>query len=107
VKRRSILEENNYIDSHRAVAMQILQYLIEHPEAKDTVEGIIDWWLPGGSIIWEIRNVQEALDFFVSRGWVVEREITPSTRIYGVNSDQLEELKLVLTKLMEEEEGAV
>jgi hypothetical protein len=85
----------------------ILQYLVEHPEAKDTVEGIINWWLPTNSIIWEIGKLQEVLDFLVSRGWVIEREIIPSTKIYSVNSNCLDEINSVLRKIINGEESGI
>src|SRR5215475_10925951 len=40
----------------------ILQYLLEHPDAKDTPEGIYKWWLSAGSENPGHEKVQEALD---------------------------------------------
>ena len=39
------MNEEPYTDEDRALARAILRYLEAHPEAKDTVEGIVQWWL--------------------------------------------------------------
>jgi hypothetical protein len=74
----------------------ILQYLIAHPEAKDTLRGIIRWWLPGDFRAWEAGEVQEALDALVTRGWLTWRGITPSQSLYGMNREKLEEIERFL-----------
>jgi len=79
--------------SRRKVIQGILQYLIEHPEAKDTVEGIRRWWLPRDVGEWGEEEVQQALDDLVERGWLTTRETAPSHTIYGLNRDRLEEIE--------------
>ena len=69
---------------------EILGYLIEHPEAKDVPEGILKWWLPGGEAEWGKEDVQKALDSLTSMGWLIERKATP---FYGINKDQLDEIR--------------
>lgn len=83
------------------VAQEILSYLIKHPDAKDTVEGILKWWLP------EEREefAQSALDFLVSKGWVTKKETTPSQKIYGFNNDYLQEIKNFLKGSVDEKEA--
>jgi hypothetical protein len=74
----------------------ILQYLIAHPDAKDTLEGILRWWLPGDAGEWQEGEVREALDALVTRGWLTWRCITPSQSLYGMNKEKLEEIKRFL-----------
>jgi hypothetical protein len=74
------------------IVRHILQYLIAHPDAKDTLRGIIRWWLPGDFEAWEAGEVQEALDALVTRGWLTWRRITPSQSLYGMNREKLEEI---------------
>ena len=74
----------------------ILQYLIAHPDAKDSLEGILRWWLPGGLGAWEEGEVLEALDALVTRGWLTWRFITPSQSLYGMNREKLEEIRRFL-----------
>lgn len=45
----------------------ILQYLKDHPEAADSLEGISDWWLPPWKYSVTTKAVQEALDLLVSQ----------------------------------------
>ncbi len=74
------------------VIAEILRYLIEHPDAKDTIEGITRWWIPpqrprGGE--WKREVVQGAMDELVARGWIVRRETTPSHVVYGLDKQHL------------------
>ena len=75
-----------------AVIAEILRYLVEHPDAKDTIEGITRWWIPpqrpeGDE--WKRDLVQGAMDELVARGWIVRRETTPSHVVYGLDKQHL------------------
>jgi hypothetical protein len=74
------------------VITEILRYLVEHPDAKDTIEGIARWWIqpqrPEGDE-WKRDLVQGAMDELVARGWVVRRAITPSNVVYGLDKQHL------------------
>ena len=82
-----------------AEAREILSYLIEHPDAKDTVDGILRWWLTKGNS--EIRKgeVEEALDFLVAKGFLIERETSDLKKIYGVERERLGEIETYLKDL--------
>ena len=58
------------------LADEILRYLLEHPEAKDTIDGIADWWLTERRVRQGIVEVEAALGHLVERGLIdaVERE---------------------------------
>jgi len=51
-------------------ADEILRYLLEHPEAQDTIDGIADWWLTERRVRQGIDEVQVALRSLVDRGLV-------------------------------------
>ncbi len=87
------------------VIWHILHYLIEHPEAKDTLQGLHRWWLPGGVVAWEEEAVQSALDVLVARGWLTQRPTTTSQTLYGLHKEQLEEIQEFLRELESEAEG--
>ena len=61
----------------------ILNYFMQHPEAKDTSEGIRLWWLPPGHET-DLCEVTAALDDLVDRNWLHGRGT-----LYALNSDQL------------------
>jgi len=54
----------------REIAKAILRYLVNNPEAKDTLEGIADWWLEGER--GKRTKVERAISFLVSQGLVLE-----------------------------------
>ena len=87
------------------VISHILHYLIEHPDAKDTVQGLHRWWLPGGVVAWEEEAVQSALAVLVARGWLTQRPTTTSQTLYGLHKEQLEEIQEFLREFESEAEG--
>jgi len=60
---------------------QIARYLAQHPDAKDSFEGITDWWLLEEQERPTAMEVKAALDDLVSRGLVIA-ERGPDGRLY-------------------------
>jgi hypothetical protein len=78
--------------AERKLLREILRYLVDHPDAKDTREGIHNWWLPGGHVEWENEEVQAALDLLIAKGWLTKRETSPAQTIYGLHKERVEEI---------------
>ncbi len=72
--------------------MVLLDYLIRHWNAKDTLEGILEWWFPKGYIV-QKDEVQYAIDFLISKNWLTKYEIANFQIIYGINKKHLKEIK--------------
>jgi hypothetical protein len=51
-----------------AIANLIDRYLTRRPQAADTPDGILKWWLGAESPKRSLRDVQLALDYLVARG---------------------------------------
>ncbi|ULA68044.1 MAG: hypothetical protein LZF62_310118 [Nitrospira sp.] len=77
------------------ISHSILDYLVRHPGAKDTREGVINWWIAKPCP--DERVAMEALEAFVARGWILKRA-TSSQPIYSVNHAQLNEIREFLTQ---------
>jgi len=72
----------------RDICKYILAYLSDNPDAGDTFEGIVEWWLLNQRIKFETRNVSEAVARLVSEGLIIEHEASDSRIIYKVNRKQ-------------------
>jgi hypothetical protein len=81
------------------IARQILGYVTRHPDAQDTLEGILKWWLMEQQIIYHKNVVQSAVDQLVQDGLLIEVQIDnqPSSR-YHVNWNRLNEIKNAMEK---------
>lgn len=66
----------------------ILSYLLSHPDAEDTVEGIAQWWILEERISNALAAVGSALRELEERGWVIKRGIR-----YRLNKDRIEEIR--------------
>lgn len=51
----------------------IVRYLQNNPNARDTFEGILSWWLLEGEIRRESEKVRRALERLIADGVVAER----------------------------------
>jgi hypothetical protein len=87
------MEEKSSTENVQAVAAEILQYLVAHPLARDTVEGVLKWWLPTHPLPRTKAVVQEALEFLVMEGRLTKRVISHSDDVYGANEGRIEESK--------------
>ena len=86
----------------RRAIHEIVQYMAQHPEARDTVSGIRDWWLPPGSSYTSVE-LQEALDTLTAWGWLVKYALVKQTVVYGVAEAVLDRAKEFLRKTTDQE----
>lgn len=66
------------------IAKEILAYLLNRPEAEDSLEGMMNWWLrsdKGGHAIDEVRD---ALDLLIDKGEIEEVKSQQDIFIYKV-----------------------
>ena len=76
-----------------AIASDILAYLVEHPQAQDTLEGIVQWWLMEQQIKQAISDVKSALDELVREGFVFEHEGADGQARYSINFEKIAQIR--------------
>jgi hypothetical protein len=87
----------NSQDRQEKLKREILAYCVGHPDAKDTVAGILKWWfVPTTPSRWRIDEVRTALESLVAKGWLTSRMIRQSEQIYGLNKAKLAEIQAFL-----------
>ena len=70
------------------LAEEILRYLIDHPNAQDTLKGIVTWWLLERTIKHQTALVKEVLDKLVADGLVIAQRGSDSQTLYKINRRQ-------------------
>ena len=78
------------------IVYEILAYLAENPDAGDTMEGIVEWWLLEHKIKRETGRVREALKMLVEKDLVQERGGKNLRTYYRINQGKYEEIKELL-----------
>ena len=71
---------------HR-LAAEIVQYLADHPDAVDTAEGILRWWLPSRGMESSPETLRRALEALVEAHTIGTRELPDGRSVYGRVSD--------------------
>jgi Fe2+ or Zn2+ uptake regulation protein len=69
---------------------EILRYLRTHPKAADTVDGVVDWWLPSQRYEMARERVQQALDHLVARGLVTKTILANGKVVYASTAKKTE-----------------
>jgi hypothetical protein len=77
----------------RPIANEILAYLVKHPEAQDTLEGITEWWLLEQRIRYAVAEVDGALNKLVADGLLVIRQCADGRTYYGLNRAKEREIR--------------
>ena len=83
------------------VEEDIVSYLLDHPEAKDTMDGIVRWWMLELRIKREIMQVEQAVVQLVQREWLIGRRGADSQVHYSLNSTKAEEIAAALGRKAE------
>jgi hypothetical protein len=78
------------------IAHEILAYLAEHPDAQDTLDGIVEWWLLERKTIYQKKIIKEALAELVEEGLLLEAHGEDSRVHYRVNQIKSEEIRSFL-----------
>ena len=61
------------------IAEEISHYLEGHPDAADTLEGVVNWWLARQRFEYAFRTVEKALNHLVAEG-KLEKHVTVDGR---------------------------
>ena len=69
----------------KLIEHDILSYLLQHPRANDTVEGIVEWWLLKQEVERRTAMVKEALRDLVQKEFVIETSKKDGRLHYRLN----------------------
>ena len=79
------------------VSWLILAYLYSNPDAKDTVDGVQQWWLNGTGANMDSRTVHDALQHLVELGWLASNTLQGTGAVYGLHRER----RALLGKMLE------
>jgi hypothetical protein len=85
--------------NHSPFAYKILAYLAEHPDADDTLEGVMEWWLLEQRIKHWTAEVQAALAGLVAEGLLLERRDRAGRTHYCVNRRKMKKVEELLKRV--------
>lgn len=80
------------------MAVQILAYLVQHPGAQDTFEGILQWWLLERYVERQRLGVESAVEELVGSGLVVAQEGRDHRQRYHLNPQRSAEAKAIVAR---------
>jgi hypothetical protein len=78
------------------IAREILRYLEHYPEAKDTIDGINQWWLRREGSKRLRRDVEQAVALLLSQGLILETRRPGVPPFYQLNPQQRAAISKIL-----------
>jgi len=79
-------------DDDREIARAVLRYLQEHPDAKDTLEGIAQWWLLRQCSERRLAEVKRGVSLLLAQGLIVEIRREGLSPYYHLNKAKAQEM---------------
>jgi hypothetical protein len=90
------MSEESYATQDVEIARAILRYLQAHPEAKDTLDGIAQWWLLREWTERKVAEVERAVSFLVTEELVLQTTRTGLPPYYQLNGQKSTEISRIL-----------
>jgi hypothetical protein len=87
------VERTDQRSTSKRVVWLLLDYLYSHPDAKDTAEGIANWWLRAHGVMVNQTGVEEAINELVMSGWLMATGRMASYPMYSLNRARIVELQ--------------
>jgi hypothetical protein len=81
------------------IARELLSYLREHPDAQDTLDGILEGWLLDRRHNYKPTMVHEVVKDLVLEGAILESKIPGSPTVYGLNLAKRDRMSAFLKKM--------
>jgi hypothetical protein len=81
---------------NKNVSQEILRYLLRHPDAQDTLQGISEWWLLEERIMRKYAEVEAALEGLVNVGFVLEKRVANVGTLYCLNKIKRNQIEKVI-----------
>jgi hypothetical protein len=88
----------------RRIAVQILVYLVKHPDAKDSIAGIRLWWLDDADQ-WSNDDVQRAAEALLGRGLLRTWESGLGSVVFGSTRELFESVDDLVREFVDELES--
>ena len=84
---------NSLSQPPRPLARELLDYWIHHPEAQDTEESIVEWWLLQNRIQQAVVEVRCVLTELIERDFVIARPQADGRNRYQLNRPKEREIQ--------------
>lgn len=81
----------------RSTLVDIARYLVTHPDAKDSLEGVVHWWRSDSTKEPDARQVRKVLHFMTSIGWLAARKTPGPQVIFSAAPGSLLQMQVFLT----------
>lgn len=85
-------------DENQETAHKILAYLMDNPDAKDTLEGIVDWWLLQQDLKRNVALIRKTVEELIHKKFLLERQGNDMRKYYQINTEMLAEISALVKK---------
>jgi hypothetical protein len=82
-----------------SITHDVLSYMLENTAAKDTLEGIVEWWLLERKIERNTAEVKSVLDELAAKDLIVEFRAPDSRIHYQINRSKQTEIVALLDEI--------
>lgn len=73
------------VEDEGEVGRSVLAYLHSHPQAADTLRGIVNWWLPRQRYESSCQRIEHVLGALVAEGLLHRDELPDGEVLYALN----------------------
>jgi hypothetical protein len=81
------------VNPGRPLTDEVLAYLLQHPQAQDTIEGVAEWWLLEQRFRHAVADVEVAMSELVRNDFLIARRCGEGRMYYGLNRDKEREIR--------------